>query len=85
MVEALSNNVTAKLVRGTRLINITASNTNPVLAQKIADEIVKEYARINIAQRAGLSSEANKFLLEESDRLKHQVQIGRAGGAGLQG
>jgi len=74
-VEALGDNVTAKLVRGTRLINITASNPSPVLAQQIADEVVKEYARINTAQRAGLSSEANKFLLEESDVLKNQVQI----------
>ncbi len=74
-VEALSNSVYVKLVRGTRLINITASNTNPLLAQQIADQIVKEYVRINTAQRAGLSSEANKFLLEESDVLKRQVQL----------
>ncbi len=74
-VDALNNNVSVKLVRGTRLINITASNRSPALAQQISGEILKEYTRINIAQRAGLSGEANKFLLEESDRLKSQVQI----------
>lgn len=75
LVGALDRNVSAKLVRGTRLINITASNTSPALAQTIANEIVKEYARIITADRVGLSGEANKFLLEESDILKHQVQI----------
>ncbi len=74
-VEALSNQVNVKLVRGTRLINVTASNPSPSLAQKMADEMVKEYVRITTAQRAGLSGEANKFLLEESDVLKNQVRM----------
>jgi capsular exopolysaccharide synthesis family protein len=75
LVQALNDNVVVKLMRGTRLINVTASNTNPVLAQQISGEIVNEYVRINTAQRAGLSSEANKFLLEESDVLQRQVKM----------
>ncbi len=75
LVQALNDNIVVKLMRGTRLINVTASNTNPVLAQQISGEIVNEYVRINTAQRAGLSSEANKFLLEESDVLKRQVKM----------
>jgi succinoglycan biosynthesis transport protein ExoP len=75
LVQALNDDLVVKLMRGTRLINVTASNTNPVLAQQISGEIVNEYVRINTAQRAGLSSEANKFLLEESDVLKRQVKM----------
>ena len=75
LVEALNDNVTVKLMRGTRLINVTASNTDAVLAQRISGEIINEYVRISSAQRAGLSSEANKFLLEESDVLKRQVKM----------
>ena len=74
-VLAFAGSVSAKLVRGTRLINISANSTDPTLAQQIADEIPRQYAVINTEQRAGLSSEANKFLLEECDVLKHQVQI----------
>ena len=75
LVEALNDQVVVKLMRGTRLINVTDSNTNPLLAQQISGEIVDEYVRINTAQRAGLSSEANKFLLEESDVLQRQVKM----------
>lgn len=73
LVEGLSKLVKAKLVRGTRLINITAENRSPVLAQQISEDVVKQYIRVNTAQRVGLSGEANRFLLEEADRLKHQV------------
>jgi len=75
LVQAMNDLVVVKLMRGTRLINVTASNTNPLLAQAISGEIVNEYVRINTAQRAGLSSEANKFLLEESDVLQRQVKM----------
>ena len=73
LVEALDKMVTVKLSRGTRLINITAENQSPSLAQQISDNVVKQYIRVNTAQRVGLSGEANKFLLEEADRLKRQV------------
>ena len=73
LIERLSKMVKVKLVRGTRLINITAENQSPVLAQQICDEVGRQYIRVNTAQRVGLSGEANKFLLEEAERLKHQV------------
>lgn len=73
LIEGLSRLVKVKLVRGTRLINITAENQSPVLAQQMADEAVKQYIRVNTAQRVGLSGEANKFLFEEAERLKRQV------------
>ncbi|MEO7933351.1 MAG: polysaccharide biosynthesis tyrosine autokinase [Chthoniobacterales bacterium] len=70
---ALQNAVNAKLVRGTRLITVTAQNTDPLLAQKMADALVAEYIRTDAAQKLGVAGEANSFLLEESGRLKQAL------------
>ncbi|HEX8372217.1 MAG TPA: polysaccharide biosynthesis tyrosine autokinase [Chthoniobacterales bacterium] len=67
---ALQSAVGAKLQRGTRLISVTAQNTDPVLAQKIADAIIADYIRNDAAQKLGVAGEANRYLLEEASRLK---------------
>ncbi len=77
-VDAFSRTVSAKLIRGTRLISIVAENQSPAWAQQISDDIVRQYIRGNTAQRIGISGEANRFLLEEADRLKHQLEAAEA-------
>jgi succinoglycan biosynthesis transport protein ExoP len=75
MADALAEEVTAKLTRGTRVIEVSALNTDPKLAQKISTAVVAEYVRQDMAQRIGVSGEANKFLLEQADTLKKRVSI----------
>jgi succinoglycan biosynthesis transport protein ExoP len=75
IVAALADQVSAKLTRGTRLIVVTAANTDPKLAQKICTALIGEYIRSDMAERAGISGEANRFLLEQADMLKQRVAI----------
>jgi capsular exopolysaccharide synthesis family protein len=75
LIVALNEAVTAKLQRGTRLITVSATNTDPKMAQAICAELVAEYIRSDAAERIGISGEANKFLLEQSDQLKQRVSI----------
>jgi succinoglycan biosynthesis transport protein ExoP len=66
--------VSVKLRRGSRLIDITAQHTNPAVAQVIAQTIVKEYLRQEFEQRVGMSRMANEFLVDEANRLKGKVE-----------
>ena len=74
MVEALNKQVSSKLERGTRLIDVSADSTDPKTAQVIATTIVSEYVQNDLAQRSGVSGEANRFLLIQADELKKRVE-----------
>jgi succinoglycan biosynthesis transport protein ExoP len=75
LVAALADEVSAKLTRGTRLITVSAVNTKPKTAQLITTGLIAEYIRSDTAERAGISGEANRFLLEQADMLKQRVSI----------
>ncbi len=74
LIRALDRAVTAKLVRGTRLIGVVAQNQRPELAQQISLAIVEEYKRMNTEQRLGGISEANNVLAVEAARLKAKLR-----------
>ncbi|MEP6668280.1 MAG: polysaccharide biosynthesis tyrosine autokinase [Chthoniobacter sp.] len=73
LVHALQDSTTAKLKRGTRLISVTVENTDPVLAQKLSAEVVRQFTKAYIEQRVGISDEAYTFLRREKDRIEHLV------------
>jgi succinoglycan biosynthesis transport protein ExoP len=75
LVAALADEVSAKLTRGTRLITVSATNTKPKVAQTITAGLIAEYIRADTAERAGISGEANRFLLEQAGMLKQRVSI----------
>src|SRR5206468_1797721 len=74
MIRRLQLTVSSKLVRGTRLIEVVVENESADLAQKIAQSIVEQYIHRNFEERIGISQDANKFLIEEAERLKAKVQ-----------
>ncbi len=74
LIRALDRSVTAKLIRGTRLIRVVAENQRADLAQSISMAIVEEYKRMNTEQRLGGISEANNVLVLEAARLKAKLQ-----------
>ena len=74
LTEALKGAVTANVVRGTRLINVTVQNESPDLAQKIATALIETYRRWIDTGRGDLVGEANRFLIEEADRLKTKLR-----------
>jgi polysaccharide biosynthesis transport protein len=64
--------------RGTRLIDLYVTNRDPVMAQRLADAIGREYIRNSIERRASLSEESLRYLLEEEERLKVNLQRSEA-------
>ena len=73
IANALLKMVNPAVRRGTRLIDVTVTHTDPRVAQIIADSVGKEYIRQSIEKRAGTARIAYDFLREEADRLKKKV------------
>jgi succinoglycan biosynthesis transport protein ExoP len=75
---AMTGMVKPMIRRGTRLIDIYVTNHDPVMAQRLAEAVGREYIRYTIAQRAGFSQSALRYLLEEEERLKANLQRSEA-------
>jgi succinoglycan biosynthesis transport protein ExoP len=74
LASRMSRKVKIALRRGTRLVDITAFDSNPVMAEKIAGAFVKEFLRESFAQRRSLSRVANEFLQDEAQQLKTKLE-----------
>ena len=74
MIDAMSRSFTVKLRRGTRLIDITCSHVDPKMAQTLAGSLIDQYVNENVEWRASPSKEANRFLIDEAERLKGKVE-----------
>lgn len=75
---ALSNMVKATIRRGTRLIDVYVTNRDPVMAQRLAEAVGREYIRNAIERRASFSQDTLRYLLEEEERLKANLQKSEA-------
>ena len=64
--------------RGTRLIDLYVNNRDPAMAQRLAEAIGREYIRASIESRASASEESLRYLLEEEERLKRNLQRSEA-------
>ena len=71
---ALSGMVKANIRRGTRLIDLWVTNRDPVMAQRLAEAVGREYIRNSIERRSAFSQETLRYLLEEEERLKLNLQ-----------
>jgi succinoglycan biosynthesis transport protein ExoP len=71
---ALSGMVKGTIRRGTRLIDIYVTNRDPVMAQRLVEAVGREYIRNSIERRATFSQETLRYLLEEEERLKVNLQ-----------
>ncbi len=75
---ALSSMVKPVIRRGTRLIDLYVTNRDPALAQSLAEAVGREYIRSAIERRASFSHETLRYLLEEEERLKGNLQKSEA-------
>ena len=74
MIDAMAFNFTVKLRRGTRLIDIAVRHENPKLAQTLAQSLIEESMSQDAEWRASPSKDANKFLIDEAERLKRKTE-----------
>jgi len=75
---ALSGMVKATIRRGTRLIDLFVGSHDPVMAQRLCEAVGREYIRNSIERRAAFSQESLRYLLEEEERLKVNLQKSEA-------
>ena len=78
LARGLAGMVRPVIRRGTRLIDLYVTNRDPVMAQRLSDAIGREYIRNSIERRASLSEQSLRFLLEEEERLKINLQKSEA-------
>jgi uncharacterized protein involved in exopolysaccharide biosynthesis/Mrp family chromosome partitioning ATPase len=64
--------------RGTRLIDLYVTHEDPAMAQRLAEAVGREYIRNSIEHRASMSEDALRYLLEEEERLKRNLQKSEA-------
>ncbi len=74
LASALSAMVKPVIRRGTRLIDLFVTNHDPVLAQRLTEAVGREYIRSAIETRASSNQETLRYLLEEEERLKANLQ-----------
>jgi polysaccharide biosynthesis transport protein len=75
---AMAGMVKPTIRRGTRLIDLYVTHPDPVMAQRIAEAVGREYIRNSIERRASMSEDALRYLLEEEERLKTNLQKSEA-------
>jgi polysaccharide biosynthesis transport protein len=75
---AMAGMVRPVIRRGTRLIDLYVTHPDPVMAQRIAEAVGREYIRNSIERRASMSEDALRYLLEEEERLKTNLQKSEA-------
>jgi len=75
---ALAGMVKPVIRRGTRLIDLYVTNRDPAMAQRLAEAIGREYIRNSIERRASFSQDTLRYLLEEEERLKTNLQRSEA-------
>ena len=74
LADKLKSKLTVAVRRGTRLIDITFEDTDPVLARDLAASLVKEFMRENFSQRHSVNRVASGFLEEEALKLKKKLE-----------
>src|SRR5205085_7115696 len=75
---AMTRMVKPVIRRGTRLIDLFVTNRDPMMAQRLAEAVGREYIRYAIEQRSSFSQGALRYLLEEEERLKTTLQRSEA-------
>ena len=75
---ALSGMVKAAIRRGTRLIDVYVTNRDPLMSERLAEAVGREYIRNAIERRADFNQDALRYLIEEEDRLKLNLQKSEA-------
>ena len=75
---ALSTMIKPVIRRGTRLIDVYVSHRDPAMAQRLADAVGREFIRYSVERRAFNNQDTLRYLMEEEERLKRNLQKSEA-------
>jgi capsular exopolysaccharide synthesis family protein len=73
LVEALGRQLSARIRYGTRLIDITVDDRSPVMAEKIAESLIREFILEDGERHLKISKLANSFLVQQAEALKAKL------------
>ena len=74
LINSLKDKIVAELRRGTRLIDVKASDTNPERARRLAESIVKEYIAGSGEESIAAARNMAETLRSEAKRLASQIE-----------
>lgn len=74
VIAQLSRMLTVRLRPNTRLIEVVAEHHNQDIVHLVANSLVEQYIRENLDEKLSVNQSANSVLLEESERLKTQLE-----------
>lgn len=64
----------SRMRRGTRLIDLSVEHPNPEMAALLANSIFREYVQLSFEQYVSSGLTANRFLVEEAEKLKQKMR-----------
>ena len=70
---ALVGKVGAQLRTGTRLVDVAVEDEDPLLAKALADAVIDQVIKLNLAEKMAANRSANTLLLEQSSEFKAKV------------
>lgn len=73
----LRSNLDAAIIRGTEVIEVSITDTNPKMAVKIADAVAETFARESWRERLFISDQVLKWFPEEGKILEKNSPIGQ--------
>jgi succinoglycan biosynthesis transport protein ExoP len=73
LVQTLAQRVRVELLRGTRIINISVDDTNPVRAKELVQSIVDEYEKSSADRQQSITRRASEGLAREEQRLRGKM------------
>ena len=71
---AIGEKIHASIRTGTRLIDVTAEDASPAIAEKLSRLAVEEFIGSTSEKRVQVSQKAHDFLRQEADRLKSLLE-----------
>jgi capsular exopolysaccharide synthesis family protein len=74
LLKSIRRQLTVKVRRGTRLIDVTAVSRSPELSRKMVQTLITGYEQQNLDQRAEIAAAANEFLYQEVNKLKIKLE-----------
>ena len=74
LIERMERKIAVVIRRGTRLIDITVHDADPVLATRLARSMVTEYRNLELEQKLELNHTANDFLITEELKLRRNLE-----------
>ena len=71
----LQNMVQAEIVRGTKLVDISATSTKPELAARIANSVAENYAYLNLERRQEMTIGGAEWLRSEVGKMEENLRV----------